>query len=109
MNRLVKLQILAFLVMASVNVSHALTFTVTNEAGEPLPQVMFSRYPLEAPPADLADNGYAPNGVTNQAATSLTRFTNAQGVVTFDDMDSPVKYRARAQGYVDAYLTETNG
>ena len=109
MKNLAKLRVLTLLVITVANVSQALTFTVTNEAGEPLPQVMISRYPLDTPAANLADNGYAPNGVTNPAATSVTRFTNAQGTLTFDDRISPVRYRARAQGYVDAQLTETDG
>lgn len=109
MNKFVKLRILTLLIAAAANPGHALTFTVTNEAGEPLPLVMISRYPLEAPEANLADNGYTPNGVTNRAAATLTRFTDARGNVTFNDTPSAVAYRARAQGYVDLQLTETNG
>jgi streptogramin lyase len=40
--------------------------------------------------------------VSNHAATVVTRFTNAEGVVSFDDVPVAVVYRARAQGYVDA-------
>ena len=109
MNKHVNLRILTILMAASASLSHAITFIVTNETGEPLSRVMISQSPLETPEANLADNGYAPNGVTNGTAASLTRFTNNQGMVTFADTDIPVSYRARAQGYVDALVTESNG
>lgn len=88
---------------------HAATLTVRNEAGEPLSQVMVSRYLVETPDADLSDDGYAPHGVTNHAANSVTRFTDERGVVMFDDIDAPVTYRARAQGYVDVPLQSIDG
>ncbi len=106
MKYLTKLQILCFLLAASAGTVHALGFKVVNAAGEALPQVMVSRSPVNTPEANLADNGYAPNGVTNQAATTLTRFTNTLGLVEFDDTVEAVTYRARAQGYIDTYLTE---
>ena len=58
MNKHVKLPILiilAILFAASASLSHAITFTVTNEAGEPLSEVMISQIPLDAPEANLAD------------------------------------------------------
>jgi virginiamycin B lyase len=105
-NNRMKLPFLAFVVVFSGSPGQASTLTVTNEAGEALPQVMVSRLPATTPDADLSDQGYAPNGVTNQAAASVTRFTNAQGVVMFDDIQAPVTYRVRAQGYVDVQLLE---
>jgi hypothetical protein len=56
MSQLVKLQIFTFLIAASAGSSQAITFTVSNEAGEPLPRVMISRSPLETPEADLVFN-----------------------------------------------------
>jgi len=109
MNKHVKLQILTILIAASASLCHAITFTITNEAGEPLSEVMISQSPLSAPEANLADDGYAPNGVTNGTAAGLTRFTDSRGMVTFTDTETPVSYRARAQGYVDALVTESSG
>ncbi len=82
----------------------AATVNVKNGAGEPLGQVMVTRTPIEKVAADLSDDGYAPNGVTNPSDTTLTRFTDAAGSVSFDDSGSTVRYRVRAQGFVDQYL-----
>ena len=87
----------------------AATLVVRNEAGLPLPQVMVTRSPAQQPDADLSDDGYAPHGVTNLSPATLTRFTNAAGQVSFDDPAAPVRYRARAQGYVDAYFERIEG
>jgi len=100
---------LTVIFIASVNLGHAQIFTVTNEAGEPLPQVMISRIPVNVPDANLGDDGYAPNGVTNQTAATLTRFSNDQGRVSFSDTQIAYRYRVRAQGYVDAELLEPGG
>lgn len=70
---------------------------------------MVSTIPATTLDSDLSDDGYAPHGVVNQTLTSVTRFTNAQGVVTFDDIQAPVTYRARAQGYVDIQFQEIDG
>jgi len=85
--------------------AQAATLIVKNPQGAPLPQVMVTRTPLEQPQADISDDGYAPHGVTNTAATVVTRFTNADGAVSFEDAADAAAYRVRAQGYVDAYLT----
>jgi streptogramin lyase len=82
------------------------TLLVKNPAGQPLPQAMVTRTPEAVPKADLSDDGYTPDRVTNTAATVVTRFTDASGNVSFADSDQPARYRVRAQGYVDAWLTE---
>ena len=89
--------------------AQAATLIVKSPQGAPLPQVMVTRTPLEQPQADISDDGYAPHGVTNNAATVVTRFTNADGAVSFEDAADAAAYRVRAQGYVDAYLTELEG
>ncbi|MBK6509236.1 MAG: lyase [Haliea sp.] len=94
------------LLMLALTPAWGATLLVKNAAGEPLPQAMVTRMPQERPAADLSDDGYAPDGVTNTAATVVTRFTDASGRVSFADTDQPAGYRVRAQGYVDAYLTE---
>ncbi len=80
------------------------TLVVKNDRGEPLSRVMVTQTPANPPAADLSDDGYAPDGVTNTSAPVLTRFTNAAGEVSFDPTPDAMRYRARAQGYVDAYM-----
>ena len=80
------------------------TLTVKNEKGEPMARAMVTQSPISQPEADLSDDGYAPDGVTNTSAVALTRFTDSAGEVEFDSATLPVRYRARAQGYVDSYL-----
>jgi streptogramin lyase len=70
---------------------------------------MVTRSPAAQPEADLSDDGYAPDGVTNTSAPVVTRFTNAAGKVSFDTPVAPVNYRARAQGYVDATFPAIEG
>ncbi|MBE9540465.1 MAG: lyase [Proteobacteria bacterium] len=86
----------------------AFTLHVKNKMGEPLSQVMVTRTTAAKTKADLSDDGYAPNGVTNSADTTLTRFTDTAGNVRFDDDYGPVQYRARAQGYIDRYVGSGN-
>ncbi len=92
------------LLLGCIQASHALI--VKNEQGTPLPQVMVTQTPVETPQADLSDDGYTPHGVTNSAATAVTRFTNIAGVVDFQTDDKQYRYRARAQGYRDAFFDE---
>jgi virginiamycin B lyase len=98
-----------FAMLAFVQVSHSATLTLKNDNNEALPQVMVTRTFLNLPPSDLSDDGYTPHGVTNISLPVLTRFTDKNGKVTFDDIEEPVKFRARAQGYVDAYFDKIEG
>ena len=82
------------------------TLLVKNQQGDPLAQVMVTRTPASQPEADLSDDGYTPHGVTNTSSTVVTRFSNAGGTEEFNEDPAPVRFRARAQGYVDAYFTE---
>lgn len=82
----------------------AAAMRVVNERGEPMAQVMVTRSPAELPAADLSDDGYAPHGVTNITATVLTRFSDADGEVSFPAQGGGFRYRARAQGYRDVQL-----
>jgi streptogramin lyase len=59
-----------------------------------------TRSPLDIPTADLSDDGYAPHGVTNTAAVTITRFTDAAGKVDIF-RNGNYLYRVRAQGFVD--------
>jgi streptogramin lyase len=93
----------AFITLLALHSVHsqAITFAFKNEAGVPLAQVMVTRTATNNVNADLSDDGYTPNGVTNPSDTALTRFSNAQGIVHFEDQGVDANYRARAQGYVD--------
>jgi streptogramin lyase len=84
----------------------AASLVIKNERGEPIAQVMVTRTPLQQPASDLSDDGYTPHGVTNMSATVQTRFTDASGVVHFETTDDKMRYRARAQGYVDVHFDE---
>jgi streptogramin lyase len=97
---------LSLLLMLALAPAWGATLLVKNSAGDPLPIAMVTRTPQELPVSDLSDDGYTPDGVTNTAATVVTRFTDADGKVSFEDTEQPARYRIRAQGYVDAYLTE---
>ncbi len=85
------------------------TLTIKDDQGKPLAKVMVTQSPTLQPAADLSDDGYAPNGVTNTSAAVLTRFTDVSGRVSFDPPATPVTYRARAQGFVDAQLPAAEG
>jgi virginiamycin B lyase len=85
-------------------VSYASSFKLHDSAGEPMPQVMVTRTFAEKVVTKLGVEGYAPDGVKNASDTALTRFTNQAGVVQFDNVDALVRYRFRAQGYVDQTL-----
>jgi virginiamycin B lyase len=100
----VRIALLALLALAPT--AQAATLVVKNPQGEPLSQVMITRTPLAQAEADLSDDGYTPHGATNTASTVITRFTDTRGAVRFDDPNEPVNYRARGQGYVDAYFTD---
>lgn len=97
------LQLMAGLLLA-LPLAQADTLTVKNSQGEPLARAMVTQTPVNRPPADLSDDGYTPDGVTNTSAAVLTRFTNSAGEVDFDAPTEPVRYRVRAQGFVDSYL-----
>ncbi len=94
--------------LATAMSSYAATITVRNESGSALAQVMVSRSLVEKAALNLSDDGYTPHAVSNQATTTVTRFTNAEGVVRFGDVPEAVTYRARAQGYVDVTFTSTD-
>jgi virginiamycin B lyase len=97
--------------LAMSAIVNAATLTIKNQQGEPLAQVMVTQTPLNLPKSDLSDDGYTPHGVTNTSLAVVTRFTDQQGKVSFDDSpfnNEPRAYqfRARAQGYVDAYFKD---
>ncbi len=92
----------AVLMLLCAAISHATDIRVVDREGTAVPTAMVTASPIEAPPADLSDDGYPPHGVTNTAAVTITRFTDAQGVATLPEADSARQVRVRAQGFVDA-------
>ncbi len=94
--------------LALPSLSLAASFHVKDEAGQPVAQAMLTRTSVEKVKADLSDDGYAPDGVTNDSDTTLTRFTDSTGSVSFDNQDGVAAFRVRAQGYVDQYLSSEN-
>jgi len=95
---------LAIMLALLAPLAQAGTLVVKNGQGQPLSPVMVTQTPLQQPEADLSDDGYAPHGVTNTAAPVITHFTDDNGMVSFDPPSEPIRYRLRAQGYVDAYV-----
>jgi streptogramin lyase len=98
---------LSMLLFAAI--SHATDIQVMDAQGNPVPTAMVTASPLQLPPADLSDDGYPPHGVTNTAAVTLTRFTDAEGRASLPDAEGGRLVRVRAQGYVDATLTAEPG
>jgi streptogramin lyase len=104
-----KFQTAAAILFLLAPLAQAGTLVVKNPQGKPLSPVMVTQTPLQQPEADLSDDGYAPHGVTNTSAAVITHYTNAAGEVTFAATEEPVRYRLRAQGYVDAYVDAAQG
>jgi virginiamycin B lyase len=103
------LRLIMVLLLGTAPLTEAATLEVKNERGEPMAGVMVTRMPASQPEADLSDDGYAPTGVTNRSATVVTRFTDREGRVEFGGGGEPARYRARAQGYVDAHFEVLGG
>jgi virginiamycin B lyase len=88
--------------------AQAVQLQVSDPEGNPIPQAMVTRTPLDTPTPDLSDDGYAPDGITNTAAVTVTRFTNAQGQVDIA-REGKYSYRVRAQGFKDNYSNSAVG
>ena len=97
---------LLFLLLSSSSLAEPLL--VTDTQGKPISQAMVTRTPLDVPAEDLSDDGYAPHGVTNTAAVTVTRFTGATGQVDIAEPGNHF-YRVRAQGFRDRYLDTAEG
>ena len=97
---------LLFLLLSSSSLAEPLL--VTDTQGKPISQAMVTRTPLDVPAEDLSDDGYAPHGVTNTAAVTVTRFTDATGQVDIAEPGNHF-YRVRAQGFRDRYLDTAEG
>ena len=96
--------LLTSLLLLPASILQAASFTFQSADGEPLPMVMVTRTPPFSSPANIDQLGYVANGESAVASTALTRFSNVNGEVSFNDNDQPASYRARAQGYQDLYF-----
>lgn len=85
---------------------HAETLVVTDEQGLALPGAMVTRTPQGATQVDTSDNGYPAQGMLNRTHSIVTRFTDADGSVSFPDNDEQHSYRVRAQSYQDTVLEQ---
>ena len=79
----------------------ALTVTVQDPAGKPVPTVMVSRQPVSPAVVDISDNGYPASGKLQQSSVELARFTDAQGQADIPPAEHPWKIRLRKPGYQD--------
>jgi hypothetical protein len=77
----------------------AVSITVKDPNGKPLPTVMVSRQPVKAAAVDTSDNGYPASGKPQQAYVELARFTDAQGQADIPAAEHPWKIRLRKPGY----------
>ena len=82
----------------------AVSITVKDPNGKPLPTVMVSRQPVKAAAVDTSDNGYPASGKPQQAYVELARFTDAQGQADIPAAEHPWKIRLRKPGYRDLSL-----
>lgn len=92
-----------------VPLGRAATLLIKNESGQPLGQVMVTQSPVTQPAANLSDDGYTPDGMSNTSAAVISRFTNASGEVHFDTPVEPMHYRVRALGYLDTQVDAIEG
>jgi len=86
--------------------SQAATINVKNSDGAPLATAMVTRKVAGADSVDTSDNGYPKPGFINMVVPQHTRFTDADGVVSFDALEigGERSYRIRKPGYADAVV-----
>ncbi len=86
----------------------AADFQVRGPDGKPLPLVMVTRSPVQAPKVDTSDNGYPTPGQTQQGGLEHTRFSDAQGHVRLPDGGGAYRVRLRKLGFKDREIAATN-
>jgi len=86
--------------------SQAATINVKDSDGAPLATAMVTRKVAGADSVDTSDNGYPKPGFINMVVPQHTRFTDADGVVSFDALEigGERSYRVRKPGYADAVV-----
>jgi len=95
----------AMLMHSTINAN---TITVTNEAGQPLANVMVMQTPVNGYNLDTSDMGYPPEKIINKANMVYTLFTNNDGMVKFDSyQNEQVRVRLRFPEHHDITLEFT--
>jgi streptogramin lyase len=80
----------------------AKTVTVTDDAGQPLANVMVMQVPVKGHTLDTSDQGYPPHGSLNISDAGFTLFTNKFGQVHFGQYgNQAVRVRLRKPEFVD--------
>lgn len=87
----------------------AVTLSLTDSDGKPLPTVMVTQTLTQAAKADDSDGGYARPGTPQRSDVQVTRFTDQWGRVELADRGVEVKYRFRKPGFQDRSLTVPAG
>lgn len=82
----------------------ATTLTVTDQAGRPLATAKVREILATPLPPDVSDGGYPTPGKPRPVAPEITRFTDKDGRVRFDERDGALRYLVRKPGFRDAEL-----
>src|SRR5512139_2614942 len=87
----------------------AVTLTITDPAGQPLPTVMVRERPAAGSGLDTSDDGYPAPGVAHTVAPEITRFSDVAGRIEFVARSEAMAYVVRKPGFQDQVLTPEPG
>jgi streptogramin lyase len=87
----------------------AAELTIVDGSGAAVPTAMVTRSFVQPGRVDASDNGYPAVGTRNNARPEVTRFSDADGKVNFDDVGELVGYRVRKQQFQDRYQVGVAG
>ena len=77
----------------------ALSISVIDANGKPVPTAMVSRVPVALAPVDTSDNGYATSGKPQQGWYEVHQFTNTAGSVDISPADHPWSLVIKKPGF----------
>ena len=89
--------------------ARGIEFQVREPDGTPVAAAMVTRTFVEGSHHDTSDNGYPAEGSINRARPEVSRFSDAEGRVSFEDTGELVSIRVRKPGYRDTLLTSIRG
>ncbi|HMO44423.1 MAG TPA: hypothetical protein PKB14_00165 [Rubrivivax sp.] len=92
----------ALALAAACGAAPAATLSVTDAAGRPLATAKVRELPTERRPMDTSDGSYPAPGRPTRVEVDITRFTDADGRVSFDERPFAVTYLVRKPGWRDA-------
>lgn len=98
------------LVMLLPGFAAGATVIVTDAGGKPLATAMVTRSVAGQDLVDRSDNGYPLPGTLNRVVPQVTKFTAADGSVSFEPLPISGRrsFRVRKQGYADATVATTD-